>query len=422
MKKKAKRYAEGGEPKFDKGTYERAKEFLRQQGLSTETPSLDDRIARARARIEAVTQSATEPAPSRSTTRAISRPASASRPAPTTPALEADVAGEASDRREQERQAIEAGEASDRREQERQAIEAGEARARRDFVRDADISIPPAATRSMASSSTSTPRPTPTVSAPTRRQTDTAAARREAEYSDVVGVEDYEAGQAAKRMMREAEQARSPRVQSQLGIRQAQQMEEKGSIYSPDYGLSRAVREQRQAEQRAEREAEARGRESDTRERERQAQEERDRRLAAAKRRQAEREAEARGRESDTRERERQAQEERDRKRQRVSAAAPPVPAPGTRAFANAPERAQRRTERQNERNIADELKRIARQEMLERRITPIETALRRRDTRQTVNPAMMGSPGFKSGGTVSSASKRGDGIATKGKTRGKYL
>lgn len=62
MKKKAKRYAEGGEPKFEKSTYERAKEFLAKQGLADDTPSLDDRIARAKEKIEAFTQSTPESA------------------------------------------------------------------------------------------------------------------------------------------------------------------------------------------------------------------------------------------------------------------------------------------------------------------------------------------------------------------------
>lgn len=115
------------------------------------------------------------------------------------------------------------------------------------------------------------------------------------------------------------------RGQNVMGVRAAQQMEEKGSIYSPDYGRPRAEREQRQSlrdiakglERTDEDVQNARRRLSTAVEssRDRQdADEGSTRRTAVSQRRQAEAEAEARGRESDTRERERQAQEERDRR------------------------------------------------------------------------------------------------------------
>ena len=277
--KKVRKYADGGAPKFERSTYERAKAMLRDDPATANelTPALDERIARAKERIAAITQSAPEPAPS--------RPAvSQNRPAYPTARRVADARGEESDRREQEQQAA----------------------AERSFVRDANVSIPPSASRSLGTS------PSPSL-APQRPAVD-------------------ETQMVMDRGGSGPKPSRS--LQNVMGVRAQEQMETKGSIYSPDYGLSRAEREEKKAREKLEQE-------------------------------------EKKAREK--REREAKVREKLGRRR----AAIPPVPPPGTRAFANR----------------------------------------RRRDLAE---PAMMGEPEYKSGGMVGSASKRADGIAQKGKTKGR--
>lgn len=413
MKKTIRKYAEGGEPKFERSTYERAKAFLREKGHNEETPSLDDRIARARERIAGVMQSMPEPAP-----RPVSRSAPASsgpapavsqdrpayptarrvaeesmdaqdadmgramqnasvrsipsRPAPTTPALETEVtrsgrglmatnpfeeqnrvrlarieeakARDAATKREAQQDMLER-EMPSRIPRNTMGVRAAQQMEEKGSIYSPDYGRPRAEReqrQSLRDLAAGLERTDEAVQA-AKKRADTAAARREAAYADVAGAEDYEAGQAAKRMMREAEAARASRLQNAMGVRANQQMEEKGSIYSPDYGRPRAEREQRQAE-------------------------------------------------------------------------------------------------REDNAKTTREVERQARQDMLERRRTPIEAAAlkpkdteeeerkaaersrtaRQRRRRTITGPAMMGSPGFKSGGMVSSASKRADGIAQKGKTRGK--
>ena len=321
MKKKVRKYAEGGEPKFERGTYELAREMLRNNTATAgePTPSLDDRIARAREMIEGVRQSASEPAPSRS----------APRPASNAETIDADMGRAMQSAAVRSRIIPSAPTAADRN-------DADEGANLRREMQSAEVSVPSTA-RSL-----------------TPQRPDAAA--RQALDSLLVQAQDKHRELEAKARGRERERqakedeiqmvkdrggpgpARSRAPQNVMGVRAAQQMEEKGSIFSPDYGLSRAERE---------------------------AKKEREERERVAKR-----EAEARERRSGTRETTRA--EVRNSR-----SATPPVPPPGTRAFANR----------------------------------------RRRDL---AGPAMTGSPGFKSGGMVGSASKRADGIAQKGKTKGR--
>lgn len=417
MKKKMKRFAEGG---ITDDVRQRAAFYaaLAAGAKGSEETSEQKDFMR---KVREAQQAEAEASDNR---RASSRPASASSaPAPSRPALRSAVSQDRPAYPTARRVADEYSGAED--------ADIGRGMREAAMVRDAEVSIPPAAglaPRSASRSAPTTPARGLIPNTPFEDANRARLARIEEDKERIAAVR-----KAAQQDLLERETpSRIP--QNVMGVRAAQQMEEKGSIYSPDYGLSRAEREQRQSLrdlakgiERTDEDVQAARRRADTAAARRAIASAASRDVEdyeagqAAKRmmREAEQARSSRRAEVESNRAREEAEEGAARRRQRVSAATPPVPAPGTRAFANAPERAQRRSERQTgqqaERNLANEVKRAALQDILERSRTTRETsALRRRNDES--------SPGFKKGGMVSSASKRADGIATKGKTRGKYL
>lgn len=205
--------------KFDEGgsVYERAKRFLRDQGVTDETPALDEKIASSRGNtrrsipasgdaLPMVRETSVEPEErSRSATPT---------PAPTPTPRASTPAGKFTDSDAESRAArrSEADEENVKRIQRARDEEENTSR-----IRQARYQAP---------------------------EPDRGAALRDIERKDAA-TRAAQSAAADARNVAEIEDARGKLMSNtnRMGVRAAQQMEDKGSIYSPDFGKPRAVRE-----------------------------------------------------------------------------------------------------------------------------------------------------------------------------------
>jgi len=289
-------------------------------------------------------------------------------------------------------------------------------------LREADVSLPDmvaklnSSTRGMGSTS---PRSASGLipRTPFDEAQDTRIARRHAQAAQAEA-----ANRASKQEMGEVLERASPSKPSMtntMGQRAAQQMEEKGSIYSPDYGKSRSERERPARERKALSDYEATVAAED----------------AAVGRGMMRRRASENERKGKEAEREREASKAREESRRTIEANRSREEAQEGAArrltSAQLEQRKGRETEAVRSAAKADERERAMPREAIKsapKRLfssraesSPRARALaeRKRRERDTARGAVQGEA-FKSGGMVGPASKRADGIASKGKTRGR--